>query len=362
MNSKRKKAAGRKIDPAQVWIGIAIVVALAFLIWIGLVMLSERGQWSVVSVQDLPTDEQEEPMFIHPLTGMPVYEEVEGLPRVFGVMIDNHVDAWPPSGLDSAFLVVEAPVEAGISRMLAFYHEGQEVDEIGPVRSARPYFLDWNNELDALYVHVGGSNAALDLIASGGTFDMNQYWWGDYFWRDASRFAPHNVYTSSEQIEAFGLMREEAGVAPERVYGLWEFEESTDEEDQTGEPSEGVSIDFYAPVWVVDWTWDEELGRYRRDQSGEAHVTRSGDQILADNIAVVVTEVEIIDSVGRRSVETTGEGLGYVFMNGMVREVMWKKPSASSRLRFYEGDEELKMRPGVTWVEVVASESAIEIQ
>ena len=101
----------------------------------------------------------------HPLTGSLISQDIE-LPQVYGVMIDNHPEARPQSGLDQAFLVIEAPVEGGISRLLAFFSAEQVLEEIGPVRSARPYFLDWNNELDALYVHVGGSDAALDYIST----------------------------------------------------------------------------------------------------------------------------------------------------------------------------------------------------
>ncbi len=98
------------------------------------------------------------------LTG--AWVEEQNMPRqVFGVVIDNNISARPQSGIDKAFLVVESPVEAGIPRLLAFFDEDQDVKKIGPVRSARPYFLDWNNELDSLFVHVGGSNEALDKIA-----------------------------------------------------------------------------------------------------------------------------------------------------------------------------------------------------
>lgn len=335
-------------------VGLLVVVVLAVLVAAVLPRFIFRDSGTSV-----PDEEVEVVLYRHPLTGLPVSAQVEP-PQVFAVMVDNHEEAWPPSGVEQAFLVVEVPVEAGIPRMLAFFSEEQTVEEIGPVRSARPYFLDWVAEFDALYAHVGGSNAALDLIASGGTFDINQYWWGEYFWREnGTRYAPHNVFTSTELLNAFYTMREEAGVAPTRLYDLWTFKDS---EPTNAESS--LYIDFWAPVYVVDWIYDEDTGRYVREQFGEPHVVESGAQIMADNVAVVITEIEVIDNVGRREIRTTGEGNGYVLQDGRVIEATWKKPSKSERLKFYDRmtGEVIAMNAGITWIEVVGSEEDIRIE
>jgi hypothetical protein len=330
-----------------------LTIALAF-VFVGLLPRFIGGELGIRE-QLTGISEQEEAMYRHPVTGLPLFEEVEDL-QVFGVMIDNHFDAWPPSGIDEAILVVEAPVEAGISRMIAFFDETQEIGLIGPVRSARPYYLDWNNELDALLTHVGGSNAALDLIASGGTFDLNQYWLSEYFWRSTQRYAPHNVYTSTEKLNAYVLNREEAGRAPELLYGIWKFKDA----DFEGESAVGVRIDFAPPVYVVDWEFDLESRQYLRSQANEAHTTDANVQIAADNVAIVITDVIIIDGVGRRSIDTIGEGEAYVLQDGVVIEGAWKKPSATERLRFYnDEDVEIEMNAGRTWIEVVGDLEAV---
>ena len=136
----------------------------------------------------------------HPLSGALLDEAIE-LPRVYGVMVENHFESWPQSGLEEAVLVVEAPVEGRIPRLLAFYSEEQEVEKIGPVRSARPYYLDWNGELDAVYAHVGGSPDALELLQVDDTIDINEFSNEWFFWRDEARSAPHNVYTSMDLLE-----------------------------------------------------------------------------------------------------------------------------------------------------------------
>ncbi|MDG1950585.1 MAG: DUF3048 domain-containing protein [bacterium] len=337
-------------------IGLSVVVLL-----LALVVLLAPKMFVDEVTEEYAEEEIEAPGGVpHPLTGELQKQSPSELPRVVAVMIDNHFDAWPPSGLDQAFLVVEAPVEGGITRMIAFFHEDQKVEEIGPVRSARPYYLDWANELDALYVHVGGSPEALDLIASGSTFDMNQFWWGDYFWRAADRFAPHNVMTTSENLFEFSIARDELGHAPERLYGSWDFK---DREILASAVTE-LELAFAEPVYVIGWSFDEEAGSYLRDQYYQPHATSDGEQIAAQNVVVIETDVEVIDSVGRRSLRTTGVGDGYVFQDGQQIEVRWEKPSASERLRFYhiDSDDEVVMNAGITWIEVLPSLDDLRVE
>ncbi len=341
--TKNNKEENRSHKRAQTLIIEIAVLALVFVF----VVVLPRLMGSVDPADGGVDAQTSNPIGHHPLTGLPIYEEVS-LPRVFGVMIDNHVDAWPQMGLDQAFLVFEAPVEAGISRMLALYFEDQEVEKIGPVRSARPYFLDWNNELDALYAHVGGSDVALDRIASGGTLDLNQYWFDQYFWRSLSRYAPHNVYTSTELLNAYPKKADP-------LYETWVFKDPA----VVVEPEvEQVSVSFYPPVYVADWKYDRSTNRYVRFQNGFAHTMEDGGQIFADNIAVAVTDVEILDSVGRRRVRTIGQGEAVVFQDGKMEAGKWKKASESQRLRFYDEDgSEIVFNSGVTWVEVIPDKS-----
>jgi hypothetical protein len=333
----------------------AIAIAIAFLFAALLPGFSGKIR-PLLTSSDGSSDKA--PVGRHPLTGFPIYEQME-LPQVFGVMIDNHVDAWPQAGIDRAFLVVEAPVEAGISRFLAFYSDDQDVDKIGPVRSARPYFLDWNNELDGLYVHVGGSDSVLDQISSGGTFDLNQYWFDSYFWRALNRYAPHNVYTSTKLLKRYVGFKEQAGVALKRLYDIWKFKDA----DLSGDAElKNISVTFDAPSYVTQWIFDLETHRYLRSQSGSVHLVEDKTQISSDNIVVIVTDVEILDSVGRRSIRTTGEGKVFLFRDGKQFEGIWKKESESNRLKFYDSNgNEFELNAGVTWIEVIADESDLEV-
>ncbi len=302
------------------------------------------------------------PSFRHPLSGLSVLSNLSTLPRVYAVMVDNSVDAWPVSGVDSAFLVIEAPVEAAIPRLEAFFSSDASVGKIGPVRSARPYFVEWTSEFDALYVHVGGSNAALDLISSTGAFDLNEFYNAVSFWRSSDRSAPHNAYTSTDLLAAAVARAEERGRAPDALYGVWKFKDAdvVGQVGQEGQEYANVSVRFNSDLYLAEWTFEAATGTYLRSQGGRAAKVSDGTRISASNVAVVVTDVSILDAVGRRKIRTIGEGKAWVFQDGKKIDAIWKKPSASERLAFYDAEgNELPMNAGNTWIEVVSEESDV---
>ncbi len=373
----------------RIIIASAIFLALAFSLeaWIKESRFKSQESINLFEPQDLKSSE---PLHRHPLTGLPALSQrpsdglmPPGLP-VYAVMIDNAVDAWPVSGIDKAFLVIEAPVEAAIPRLEAFFSSDTVVLKIGPVRSARPYFIDWANEFDALYTHVGGSNAALEVISSTGTFDINEFWNGDYFWRASDRYAPHNTYTSTELLGKYVEAAIDRDRAPEVLYGVWNFKD-IQAEPSIGSPQESsdtnkyslsdpavageskgqssfVTVYFNSDLYTANWTYDSESGQYIRSQGGRPYLTADGTQVTATNVAVIVTDIEILDYVGRREIRTVGEGKAWLAQDGITIEATWKKPSTSERLRFFDmTGNEITMNAGNTWIEVVGDEEDVTV-
>jgi len=294
-------------------------------------------------------------LFTNPLTGLVVDTPME-LPSVYGVMIDHSSDAWPQAGIDRAFLVIEAPVEGGIPRLLSFFDSSEEVEKIGPVRSARPYFIDWNNEFDALYTHVGGSDAALQRLATGGTLDLNQFWNGATFWRDNNnRYAPHNVYTSSNLLgEAHDSITTRRKLS-DPLYGVWTFSDSLP--DTATKPAESVKLSFGSFTYTATWVYTKETESYSRLQAGQLYKTDTGKQITAENVVLLKMDVAVIDAVGRRSIDTISEGEAIFIRDGVQIKAVWKKTSESERTRLYtENGEEISFHPGRTWFEVLDNE------
>lgn len=357
---KNKRTAGmQEMRLTREWksaLVLALVGALAlFAFAFRGILFGEEG----VGTNNLETVVEEKAR--HPLSGVVLESEIL-LPRVYGVMVENHFDAWPQSGLDQASLVIEAPVEAGIPRMIAFFTEDQMVDKIGPVRSARPYYIDWNAQFGGVYAHVGGSPEALAILTGDDTIDINEFSNEWFFWRDTIREAPHNVYTSMELLsEAFDRFVSRFG-AQENQWESWVFKEDREGEMGNGK---GVMIDFPGDPYVIEWKYQTEENNYRRSQNEELHEMEDGALIDANNVVVMETDVQILDVVGRRRVRTVGEGDAVVLQDGRLIEATWKKSTRSSRLRFYdrESGEEIAMNAGKTWIEVVPSlEGDVEVE
>jgi hypothetical protein len=142
-----------------------------------------------------------DPVYYSTLTGKKVKDEAMTTWPTAAIMIENSPDARPQSGLKQAGVVYEAIAEGGITRFLALYQEDKPT-LIGPVRSLRPYFVDWLTPYNASVVHVGGSSAALKRIRNGEYRDIDQFFNASTYWRSTDRYAPHNVYTNFNRIDA----------------------------------------------------------------------------------------------------------------------------------------------------------------
>ena len=139
----------------------------------------------------------------NPITAVLEEKKVEifkGNDRPIAIMIDNHSDAWPQAGLQKAYMVYEIIAEGGETRLMALF-KGVDVDKIGPVRSARHYFIDYAMENDAIYVHFGQSPQAESDIKKFSIKDINGIAEdGTTFWRVKDKAAPHNAVTSTKKL------------------------------------------------------------------------------------------------------------------------------------------------------------------
>jgi hypothetical protein len=291
--------------------------------------------------------------FRHPLTGEKTDYLIEK-PLVFAVMIENSADAWPLSGLEKAFLVIEAPVEANIPRFIAFYGSDTVSEKIGPVRSARSYYLDFASEFFSLYAHVGGSPQALDLMYTKQIFDLNQFFFGSFFWRSTDRLAPHNVYTSTDLLQKAWEKKGSSSFD----YELWPFKDSIPNPSIV---SSSVSILFSENLgYETTWLFDPITNTYKRLQNGKEMILSNGKNIFANNMAIMITDIKVIDQVGRRSVRTVGKGEAFIFLDGQMQKGSWEKRTSKDRLRFFnEKVEEILWNPGTTWIEIIGSKEQI---
>jgi hypothetical protein len=270
-------------------------------------------------------------------------------------MVENSQAARPQSGLNKADIVYEILAEGEITRFVAVFQSGAS-NKIGPVRSTRPYFAQIAKDWQAALFHCGGSKDGLNFIKTNNVRDVDQIYGGyKYFWRASDRFAPHNLYTSSARLAT--ALKDKGWDDAWAGTGMY-FGPTV--QTSSGEQAKSVRIN-YIYGYYVDYKWDEANQRYNRYMVGSPHKDReTGEQLYANNIIIAKSAHKILDYKGRRSVDVLGPGTGYLLQGGKIVAVTWK--SVDGHMRVYDGDKELTMLPGKTWIQVMPTENKVSWQ
>lgn len=289
------------------------------------------------------------------VNGLMVQPELAGRP--VAVVVENHPDSRPQSGLAGAGMVYETLAEGGITRFMAVYQQSLP-ENIGPVRSARTYFAEIADELGAVFAHVGGNSDALAGIKAGvykRIENADQFFLDSYFRRSASRPMPHNVYASAGRLRQLIADKNWDG---QNTAAPWLYKD----DEPAAEPVENISVDFSTEEYRVKWQYDKTDNSYLRFLAGKPHTDlESGRQIEAKNILVQYVKTFSVQSDTPLSIgmDLDGGGKAVVFFDGKAIPGTWKKEGG--RTRFYDGRGfEIKLNRGISWVELVPKEKNAE--
>ena len=299
--------------------------------------------------------------------------------RPLTVMVENHAESRPQSGLSSADIVYEAIAEGGITRFLAIFYCGvAQETTIGPVRSARTYFMDFASEYGdyPLYAHVGGANKpgkadALGQIGDYGWLrkgnDMNQFSLGfPVFWRDYERLGhpvatEHTMYSTTEKLWEVAKEREltnvdDEGNAWDENFIAWKFKDDKKQEDR-GDVN-NVEFEFWenGTDYAVNWQYDKENNQYARINGDSAYVDKNDDsQVEAKTIIIqYMKETGPIDELKHLLYKTIGSGKAVVFQDGEAIKGTWEKDEREVRTIFTDSKgKEISLNRGPIWIEII---------
>jgi hypothetical protein len=294
------------------------------------------------------------------LTGLQVDKSVNDRP-VTGVMVENSMEARPQSGLDQAGVVFEAEAEGGITRFLALFQDSQP-SYIGPVRSARPYYIQWCQGFDCAYTHVGGSPEALQDIKDWGVKDLNQFYGAGYFQRISSRAAPHNVYTSIEKLNQF----ESSKGYNSSTYSGFDRLAKEGKADPAAAVAHSINLDFPGTKYDVHYDYDAASNSYKRSEAGTPHnvvdATGTSSQLSPKVVvAMVVTRTQgALDASNAyySNYQVVGSGAVKIFQNGTVIAGTWTKSAPTSQITFADATgKSIKLNPGQTWISALETTS-----
>jgi hypothetical protein len=341
--------------------GLALAGGLTFDVVHGWALLFPKTPISTVLIPQKNNNEQAAvpAVFVRRIDGQLVETQVDADRAPVGVMIENSIDARPQSGLDRATVVYETLAEGGVTRFLAMYLPTVDIKKIGPVRSARHYYVDWVEEYGSAYAHAGGSPLGLSQITRDHVPDLNgigNAW--RFFYRDQSLPAPHNLFTNSEQLQKSLV---ELGYPTSMTVSPWAFDDvQTPTAGSRGATS--ISIDFSGKAYTVRYEYDAVTRTYLRFNANVPHIDRASHaQLRTDNVIIQFVErPRLLAEKGRIDLKAIGSGKVLVFRNGAVSEGTWQKSSSAGRTAFSAADgTPIGLNRGTTWVEVVPIDRSV---
>ena len=292
-----------------------------------------------------------------PLTGLPISPEAASYLPI-AVMVDDHALARPQSGLNAASIVWHAPAEGGVPRYMLVFQD-RIPDEVGPIRSARHYYVEWAAEYDAMFVHHGGSPQALEVLRNRGSgqwvWNADGFRWiGRYLWRVGDRSAPHNVYTDGSHLRDLATR---LGAEDGPVRAAWSFGAPADPRLRPG----GGSIKVTYPYESITYRYDAATNRYERfiNNAKQPQVDRVDGQVVAPtNVVIVRMAFGVLSNApgnhGRLEARNVGTGEAWISTNGRTVKGTWsKKSNTAPTLLFGPDGEPFRLTAGQTFVQVL---------
>lgn len=281
--------------------------------------------------------QEEQPVWLGEDTG--IKDEKVEEPKIFAgderpiaVMIDNHKGAWPHAGLNDAYCVYEIIVEGGETRLMALFKNASDDLQIGPVRSARHYFIDYALEHDAIYTHYGWSPQAESDISTYHVNNINGISQSEKdFWRIKKKAAPHNVLTSIKDIKE---------IAAKKGYSLTSNKQSplhyvAQEVELNSEMLANKVTIPYSTLHTTSYVYNPETKRYTRYARGVKQTDyTTGEDITTKNIIITFAENYTLndgENKDRQGLRETGTKKGYYITNGKVEEITCTKEARTSQ-------------------------------
>ncbi|TDL30615.1 DUF3048 domain-containing protein [Jeotgalibacillus sp. S-D1] len=290
---------------------------------------------------------------IFPLTGKPSNAEYDQ--RAVSVILNNHKQARPQSGLAEADLVYELLAEGGITRLLAIY-QSQLPDRVGPIRSARDYHIQLAKGFDSFFVAHGYSPDALEMLEAGVIEHMNGIKYdGELFIRSSDREAPHNSYSSYELIQE-GAERQGDSLegAPEAII----FQEDPIGSEAADAVSFSVSVNENAD-YNSKYQYDPTSHTYTRMINGETTIDQETQEAVSiSNVIVLEADHQIVDDEGRLMIDLVSGGDAYVFQRGELSQMTWK--DVNGRMIPFIDDKPAPMAPGLSWIHIIPKTTGFE--
>jgi len=286
-----------------------------------------------------------------PLSGVKLDRSVPARPAL-AVKVENLPAARPQTGLSWADLVYEEPVEAGITRFIAIY-QCQDASRIEPIRSARFTDIDVLKQFGKpLFAYAGGVAQVISAVDRAGIVDVNftVARAAKAYHRDATRQAPHNLYSSTSELYAAAKGLFEA-VPPKPLF-------TYTAKTTVGKKVNVVHVPFSSSSDVF-WKWSSSQRAWLRFHGDVPHTLSNGTQVSAKDVIVMIVKTELTDVTDTNGVRspraiTVGTGKAFVFRNNRMIIGTWERNSVGEVTKFLDRQgNEIPLAPGTAWIELL---------
>lgn len=352
-------------------IGMVVVLIAVLGIILGVKILNKQTNVEEIEVEQLeeiaeePVQEQKSDIKIF-----------HGNERPIAFMIDNNVHAQPQSNLNKTYLVYEIIVEGGETRLMALF-KGIDVSKedvtVGPIRSARHYFIDYALENDAIYAHLGQSPQAESYIKNFNVADINGQIYdtgkprksNSLYWREKAKKAPHNAYTSIASIKEI-CKKKKYSTTSKKESVLNYVAKEVKLEQPNAQTANAVTIP-YGTGHTVKYVYNEQTGRYTRFSKGKKQIDEAtGEEITTKNLIVSQIKNTTLDDgegKGRQDLANFTNAPGYYITNGKAVKITCKKEFVGGQTKYVdENGKEIEINDGNTWINICPIDSNVTFE
>ncbi len=392
-DTPRKPKAKQKKD----WVIFLTIGIIAMLIGVGCLLfalLKPRAEIEALKYPTISSKKDSEETYSS-LTGLPLSNASQKNAPIYCIQVPNGTDgARPQAGLNEAGVIFEAIAEAGITRFAAIFQNPKSA-VIGPVRSLRLYYLEWDTPFDCTIVHAGGADDALHAVSSGGYSDLSEDYsymyrgtyggrlWNNLFTNSSNlnRFSNDSGKTSSDAQGFARMTPDESKKSRIDNLAVEKLSITTPTDKDTSKLNADITdinLSFgSSATFNVNYEYDADSNTYRRSYGIGAHEVYScpsedlGERNPEDVcqltvmsptavVAMVVSERRASDNY-HEDITTIGSGDAYIFQNGTAIKGKWTKSSREDQIKFTDAEgNEIKLTPGQTFVSAIPEYGSVD--
>lgn len=332
-----------------------LIVPLIIFILISGIKKEDNSKPTISTINNRPSDGIiNSKKYFSPYTGEEITKETyDNIPVM--TIIENSNDARPQSGLNNADIIYETMAEGGIPRFIALFQKNN-ADKIGPIRSARPYFIDISEEYNLPFAHCGGSEDALNKIKNENLMSLNEMRYTSTYWRDTERKAPHNLYTSTTKLRS--LAKTKGYISPTNV------NLSFDKKYWDNQSLAAANEILLKMNRFYNTSYSFKNGFYNKSMNSVPSINKEDNsQLSFKNIVIQITSIKLQKDGSHLDIALVGEGTGYIISNGKYIKMKWYKTDLKTQTILKdESGKTIPLNPGNTWWNIVDTSTVVEIK